>query len=57
MKQIYELLISANVLRMDEEEHSTEESAILMKKPLNGFSCASCETKLKNVSPRPAMYT
>ena len=29
---------------------------MLVKKPLQGFACASCETKLKNVSQKPGNY-
>ena len=30
---------------------------MLMKKPINGFSCASCETKLQNVSQKAGNHT
>ena len=55
LKSVFELLISTGVIRLDDDE-TQEETAMLVKKPLQGFACASCETKLKNVSQKPGNY-
>lgn len=55
MKSIFELLISTGVISLDDEEN-TEDTAMFLKKPINSFACASCETKLKNLSSKPGMY-
>jgi len=55
LKSVFELLISTGVIKLDDDE-TQEETAMLVKKPLQGFSCASCETKLKNVSQKPGSF-
>lgn len=56
LKSVFELLISTGVIRLDENEDQ-EDTAMLMKKPINGFSCASCETKLQNISTKAGLHT
>jgi hypothetical protein len=56
MKSIFELLISCGVINMNEED-TNEDTAMFSKKPLIGLACASCETKLKNISAKPGMFT
>jgi hypothetical protein len=53
MKSIFELLLSTGIIRTDEEDEH-DDTAMFMKKPLGGLSCASCEKKLSNVSAKPA---
>ena len=43
---MFELLLSAGVIKLDEDDEAAEDTAMFMKKPLGGLSCASCEKKL-----------
>ena len=49
MKSMFELLLSSGIVRLDEEDDG-EEDANFTKKPLGGFSCASCDKKLNQIS-------
>jgi len=51
MKSMFELLLSSGLIKMDGEEEN-EEDALFSKKPLGGFSCASCDKKLSQISLR-----
>ena len=59
MKSFFELLISAGVIQLDDEEHNTEEGdqAVLSKKPLGPNWCASCEKNLPSLSSNPPSHT
>ena len=52
MKSIIELLVSVGVIQLDDHEDKPNEgeTAMFLKKPLGGFSCASCEKNIKQVS-------
>ena len=49
---MFELLLSSGVIKLDGEEEEDGDQAMFMKKPLGGFSCASCERKLKKLSSK-----
>lgn len=51
IKNIYELYLSKQGGGSGDEE-----DAMFSKKPLGGFSCASCEKKLVNLAPNPGDY-
>jgi hypothetical protein len=53
---MFELLLSSGVIKMEgDEEH--EEDAMFSKKPLGGFSCASCDKKLTTLSVKAGGFT
>ena len=41
---------------MQKQNHPDEDNAMFSKKPLGGFSCASCEKNLINISSKPPDY-
>jgi hypothetical protein len=51
LKNIYELYVSKSNTGSGDEG----EDAMFSKKPLGGFSCASCEKSIK-LQPNPAEY-
>jgi hypothetical protein len=52
LKNIYELYITKSGNGSGDEG----DDAMFSKKPLGGFSCASCEKKLMNLQTSPADY-
>ena len=52
MKNLYDLFMS----RTAEQTHQTEDDAMFSKKPLGGYSCASCEKNLINLQGRAQDY-
>ncbi len=39
-------MLSSGVIKLDDEEEDVD-TAMFMKKPLGGISCASCEKQIK----------
>jgi len=53
---MFELLLSSGVIKLDDEQEEID-TAMFMKKPLNGISCASCEKNIKKLSSKAGNFT
>lgn len=52
---VMEQLASINGLNLG-NHHGEEEDAMFAKRPLQGWSCASCDKDIVNLSGKPADY-